>query len=100
MDLRTFVKITIIDVIYAVTMAQEETESSGAFVGHKEGHFGTTSFEFDIALAETGESSTGGRIGVFLASVGVGVKAEQKDASGVTSRVKFSVPVQFPTGKA
>lgn len=99
MDLRTFVSKTILDVLGAVTDAQKETGGDGGKgrIGRKMGKAGgTTQFEFDIALAETDESSTGGGIGVFLASVGVGAKAEQKDVSGTTSRVKFTVPVEFP----
>lgn len=53
--------------------------------------------EFDVAVTTTGESKTGGGIGIFVGAVALGSKGESAKGSESVSRVRFAVPVVYPT---
>ena len=114
MNLQEFIRTGLTEVVAGVAEAREEAQKHGAAVGSmklygyvKEAKVITndddqpvTQIEFDIALADTSGTSTKGGIGVFLGSVGLGSQGASQAESSSHSRIKFSVPVAFPSYKA
>jgi hypothetical protein len=111
MNLQEFIKTALADIIAGVADARAEAKKHGANVGSnrvygylKEAKVITdekdrpvTTVEFDIALAEGNAKDTRGGIGVFLGSVGLGSQRGSHDESSSRSRIKFSVPIVFPS---
>ncbi len=52
--------------------------------------------EFDVAVTASGSGETKAAIGVFSAIIGAGTQAKIEEANLTVSRIRFSVPVQFP----
>ncbi|WP_028571856.1 hypothetical protein [Desulfonatronum lacustre] len=114
MNLQEFVKTALADIIAGVADARPEAHKHGANVGSNRvyGHVKdakvitdekdrpVTTVEFDIALAEASAKDTKGGIGVFLGTVGLGSQGSSHGESSSHSRIKFSVPVVFPSDEA
>ena len=115
MELKQFVKESLLQIIQGVKEAQAESEGTGAHINPigmsimrndlKGKRFGpkdltiTETIEFDIAvMAMEGKEAKGG-IGVVtgIFSLGGGGKTEVQTSN--VSRLKFSVPVVLPSGK-
>lgn len=118
MDLKEFIKESIVQIAQGIEEANKELEESPAMVNpihvvansdsaqayartRKASHDnpGTRIVEkvdFDVAVvAETGE---GGEIGAKLsiASIGIGAKGETTSMNKSESRIKFSIPMVYP----
>lgn len=55
------------------------------------------SVEFDIAVFAAEGKETKGGIGIVVASVALGSQGKSDASKSSESRIKFSVPIQFPT---
>lgn len=53
--------------------------------------------DFDIAVSVSKEKETKGRLGIFVGPIGVGAQGTSDSASSTINRIKFSVPVAFPS---
>jgi hypothetical protein len=78
-------------------------QPSGQLNWHKEG-YGTDSeigqvVEFDVAVVAGENKDIQGGMGVFVAGVTIGYKAEKANENSSVSRVKFSVPLFLPQQK-
>ena len=56
------------------------------------------SVEFDVAVTVTEGKETKGGIGVFAGAVSLGSQGKSDSANKSLSRLKFSVPIIFPSG--
>ncbi|MFT5708356.1 MAG: hypothetical protein ACI9ES_002658 [Oceanospirillaceae bacterium] len=114
MDLKDFVKNTLVQIIDGVIEAESELEEKGATVNPVGGNFDqkqlggrTWSFkdgiteivEFDVALTNSEKEGTAGGIGVLLGGINLGAKGASEESITSVTRIKFSVPVLLPTGK-
>ncbi len=52
--------------------------------------------EFDVAVTTTEGTATKGGIGVFVGAIGLGSQGQSNASNQSVSRIKFSVPVQYP----
>lgn len=52
-----------------------------------------TDVDFDVTLSATSKSEKGGKLGISV----IGVGASSGDESSATNRVKFTLPVLFPS---
>jgi hypothetical protein len=52
--------------------------------------------EFDVAVTTTEGTATKGGVGVFVGAMGVGSQGQSNASNQSVSRIKFTVPVQFP----
>jgi hypothetical protein len=52
--------------------------------------------EFDVAVTATEGTATKGGIGVFVGAIGLGSQGQSSATNQSVSRIKFTVPVQFP----
>lgn len=114
MNLQEFIQSALSEIVAGVAGAREEAQKHGASIGSMQlyGHVKeakiitneddkpVTQIEFDIALADSSGTSTKGSIGVFLGSVGLGSQGASQAETTSHSRIKFSVPVAFPSHKA
>ena len=113
MELREFVRASLVDIIMAVREADAEAAKLGAIInpGHRSLPHGakhlprTTGLvpiqdiEFDVAVtasrAEGSEAKAG--IEVVGISLGLGVKGKSESEAISVSRLRFSVPVVLPS---
>jgi len=111
MKLKEFINAALSEIVEGVAVARTEVEKFGATVGSDrvygylqdakvitDGHGRPITYvEFDIALAEASATDTKGGIGVFLGSVGLGSQGASHGETSSHSRIKFSVPIVFPS---
>lgn len=123
MDLKDFVKESIIQIAKGIEEANEQLKDSEAMVNpmyiitysEEAQSYGRTSerdaeisnpdskivqkVDFDVAVvAEVGKQGTaGGKLSI--ASIGFGAEGKTESSNKSESRIKFSIPVVFPTCK-
>jgi hypothetical protein len=112
MELREFVRDTLVEIVKGVVEARPEIVALHGEVNPVGGNFDQPSlagrqwdFEhgaveivaFDVAL--TSSKTEGGKsgIGVFLGSIGIGGQLSTQASDSQLSRVKFSVPILLPS---
>jgi len=115
MDLKDFVKNTLVQIIDGVIEAENELEKKGATVNPIGGHFDqkqlggrtwsfkdgiTETVEFDVALTSSEKEGTSAGIGVLLGSINLGTKGASEESITSVTRIKFSVPILLPKGKS
>lgn len=105
MELKEFIAATLTDIVNGVIEAQENTMETFAQINPLVSNGGGVDTQrnravvdviFDIALGENTRSGASGKIGVVLASVGLGGKIEEARETDSANRVRFKVPVMFP----
>jgi hypothetical protein len=116
MRLSQFVAQTIIEIIDGVTAAQaygkeKDAEVNPAHVNWSDtkkafhtvpGAIGKdqapllTLIDFDVLLTTATDDKAQGGIGVFAASLGIGVKGEAEERAETASRVKFQILAKLP----
>lgn len=118
MNLKDFVKETILDIAKAIDEANKEASEQRidllvnpyplyeAHTGHTEVYKDTTSkrgdrstvekIEFDVAVTSSNKSD--GSVGSSIDIVGFKIGADGKISDGIenVSRIKFKIPVSFP----
>jgi len=114
MDLKDFIKNTLVQIADGVSEAEKELEVKNASVNPIGGYFDqkqlggrTWSFkngvteivEFDVALTNSEKEGTSAGIGVLLGSINLGAKGASEEAVLSVTRIKFSIPLLLPTGK-
>jgi hypothetical protein len=110
MNLKTFVKETLVQICDGVQDAANELNARGAIVNpdgtNSDGNatYVNNSFrrtvqqiEFDVALTATQEEGTQGGIAIVAGVIGIGTRGKSETISSSTSRIKFSVPIALPT---
>ena len=120
MDLKDFVKESIVQISKGIDEANAELSDSDAMVNpmyirantDQAQSYGRTKkrnpqydepdskivekVEFDVAVvAETGEKGSAGAK-LSIASIGIGGEKEKETSNKSTSRIKFSIPVVYP----
>jgi len=111
MKLQEFISETLKEIITGVKEAQRYADSQDAMINppsRKKGERKSIQMVdadtgqllrdvlFDVAVTFTEETAKEGGAGIFVASIGVGVKGTSDTSSSSVSRVKFSVPVALP----
>jgi hypothetical protein len=121
MELKDFIKSSLIEICQAIEEANKELEDSEAIINpgciqiNSEGSqaYGRQSnkaiheerklvqkIDFDVAVyAQEGEKAGGGAK-ISIASIGFGANAEVSSANKSETRLRFSIPVIYPEGKA
>ena len=106
MNLKEFVKQTLVEISGAVGEANEELKGTGAAVNPIKIYPRTGrpadqrrilhEVEFDVAvLAEEGKETKGG-LGIMVASVGLGTQGKSQSSASTHSRIKFTIPLLLP----
>ena len=104
MELREFVKETLVQIISGVADAQssaevESTRSAVAPSGQGTSDRDTLNQDvtFDVALTTTDKSLTKGGVGVFVGAIGLGSQGQSDSSRLSLSRVQFTVPIYLPS---
>ncbi len=121
MELRDFIKTSLVEICLAIDDANKALAGSEAIINpgciqvnsEESQAFGRQSnkaiheerklvhkVDFDVAVyAQEGEKAGGGAK-ISVASIGFGVNAETSTTNKSETRLKFSIPVIYPEGKA
>lgn len=116
MELKSFVKETLIQIVQGVKEAQDQSIDFGAIINPKgffteketikwlperinsgnwrEGQ--VVDFDVSIAISETDEARGGLGIQVASAVIGIGVSGKSEEQNSTISRLKFSIPLFLP----
>lgn len=115
MNLKEFITTTLVEIAEGVKDAQSHYSDLGGTVnpssmakaneefyfknrtGNPNDRFYLSRIDFEIGLTDNSGSESGGGIGVFLASVGIGANTKSQETISSITKVKFSVPVKLPT---
>ena len=114
MELKDFVAETLKQIVEGITIAQTDVGGKGATVNPigiialdgglsivtESKRYTVQMVDFDISLVEIESGQTRAGIGVFFGNVGAGTQAKVEAGSSATNRVKFSIPMMFPTHKS
>lgn len=110
MELKDFIKETLIQITQGISEAQTELEESNCVINPrdiKEDGFANVMIknkrhtvqciDFKIALTSTTESADKAGIGVMLGSFGIGGNKTSSDGNTSNTNISFSIPVVFPS---
>ena len=111
MELKSFVEESINQIVEGLAAAGKSSSTHGAVINPRQPtwRYGEglyfdkntgsvlTNVEFDIAVTASEGISTKGGIGVAIASVMLGSQGESRQKNEHASRIKFNVPVVFPS---
>ena len=122
MELKDFIKETLIEISTAISEANEQLSSVGGIAnpkdvagpeydksnvygyllgpGEKQDYRRPVHLvEFDVSVTANDKSGTKGGIGVMVAGIGLGSQGQTEAESSVYSRLQFKIPVALPVGK-
>lgn len=120
MELKEFIKASLVQINQAISESNEQLEESGAVINPKgvqinsdnSQAYGRQSWkdehhkykvvqkiDFDVAVYAQNDETAGGGAKISIASIGIGAEAEVKNMNKSESRLKFSIPVIYPEGK-
>ena len=112
MELSEFVRHTLTHIVTGVKKAQDDVKDKGGEINPTGVHWkgaGTKELkfkpgwgiiqdvEFDVTVTSTKATSAGGGLKVPLYSVELGAKMKLEKSIGAMNRIKFIVPVLFPS---
>lgn len=107
MELRTFIKEALVDIVGGVTDAQSEIERgqivppvSGSFKSVETGISEIQSVEFEVAVTTESRKGSEAKLSVVAAVVGGGIKGQSDSGSEHVARLRFKVPVKLPRHEA
>lgn len=119
MDLKDFIKASLVDINNAITESNEELKDTGAVINPKGIQINSESsqaygrqspktdhhrfqvvqkIDFDVAVYAQNDEKAGGGAKISIASISIGADAEFKNTNKSESRLKFSIPVIYPEG--
>mgnify|MGYP000261649621 CR=1 FL=1 len=119
MDLKDFIRESLVQISQGIEEANEALKNSAAevnppkFIAHTGesqayGRVSATADEnkplvhlvdFDVAIQAQQGSEAGGGLKLSIASIGVGADAKTKDSHSTESRLKFGIPMIYPSKK-
>jgi hypothetical protein len=111
MELQTFIEESLNQIIAGAAKAGKTAKQHGASINPRQEkwHYGEglyfdkatgsvlSNVEFDIAVTATDGTKSKGGIGVAIASVVLGSQGESSKSNQQMSRIKFSIPIVFPS---
>ena len=108
-ELKEFIKETIIQIVEGVSEPKNAVEELGYIVGpivipdkpsvasprRSNGVGRVEDIEFDIAVEAKAGTETKGKLSILAGALGVGAEGGSKNETNTTNRIKFSVPICF-----
>jgi len=120
MELKEFIKASLVQINQAIEESNEELKDSEALINpsgvqinsdksqaygrqsHQAGHHELKTvqkIDFDVAVYAQDDQKTGGGAKISIASIGIGANTEVNFSNKSESRLKFTIPVIYPEGK-
>lgn len=112
MELKQYVKETLLQIIDGVKEAQEEALEKGAiinpvnirggnaaneYININDNSVCVNNIDFEVEISTTDETNTSTGIGIYVAGLGLGTKNNDKGRNLATNKLAFSVPTTLPT---
>lgn len=118
MELKDFIKESLVQINLAIKESNEELKDSGAVINPGKIEVNSENFQaygrestmiqhnkrvvqkidFDVAVYAEDNKKTGVGAKISIASIGIGANGEEKTSNKSESRLKFSIPVIYPEG--
>ena len=118
MELKDFVRESLVQISTGISEASEALKETNAHINpknvyvnaenrqnygrlvHDKSYYPVVEFvEFDVAVHISEGSETNGKIGISIGSIGLGAGGKSQESNRSESRIKFKVPVTFPTSE-
>lgn len=110
MELKDFIKETLVHITTGVTEAEKVCHEQGAAINplmdDRKASVALTQLgnsvsmvKFHVQLCNSSSTSDKSGIGVFLANIGVGRANEESERNGFATSIEFTIPVKLPYGK-
>jgi hypothetical protein len=118
MELKDFVRESLVQISNGISEASEELKDTSAHINPKNVYVNSDNrqnygrlvndksyypvvelIEFDVAVHASEGTETNGKIGISIGSIGLGVGGKSQESNRSESRIKFKVPVTFPTSE-
>lgn len=109
MELKDFVKETLVQITEGVVEAGNVCKNKGAIINpllsvNKESAMtplndSVSMVKFHVGLCESKDSSDKRRIGVFLANIGIGYSGSEGQKVDSITSIDFSIPIKLPYGR-
>lgn len=116
MELKDFVEESLVQIARGIEAASKALEDTNAHINPKNIHVNGDNrqnygrldntrqynpvvelVEFDVAVHASEGKETNGKIGISVGSLGLGAGGKSQETSRSESRIKFKIPVVFPT---
>lgn len=112
MELKQYVKETLLQIIDGVKEAQEEALEKGAiinpvnirggnatneYININDNSVCVNNIDFEVEISTTDETNTTTGVGIYVAGLGLGTKNNDKGKNLATNKLAFSVPTTLPT---
>lgn len=118
MELKDFVRESLVQISTGISEASEALKDTDAHINPKNVYVNADNrqnygrlmrdktyypvvelVEFDVVVHASEGTETNGRIGVSIGSIGFGAGGKSQELNKSESRIKFKVPVTFPSGE-
>lgn len=108
MELKEFIKTVVVEIFEGVKEAQNIIKEDGSVINPYDWHnpnfdresaFAVTDkahIDFEVAITVSDNTESKGSVGIFIASLGVGVQGKNSTGNESISKIKFSIPVKYP----
>jgi len=116
MELKDFVEQSLVQISHGIESASKALEHTNAHINPKNVYVNSDNrqnygrlvekkeynpvvelVEFDVAVHVSEGTETNAKIGISVGSIGLGAGGKSQEANRSESRIKFKVPVVFPT---
>jgi hypothetical protein len=113
MELKEFIKTTLVDIIEGIEMAQNELKGKNCVInpahnpdpkqkrveGDSAKRIGDNrDVEFEVVLSLSDSTSDKASLGVWFANMGIGAQRKTDETASSVTSVKFSVPIVYTSG--
>lgn len=110
MELKTFIKETIENIVDGVVESQTAIAKKGAEINPRKVQFRQNgewnnynsgmphSVEFDVGLTAIDKSGSTEGVGVFLGAISLGKKNDKGIEQTAVTKIKFTIPLVLPSG--
>jgi len=112
MELKEFIKTTLVDIVEGIELAQNELKSKNCVInpaerkdtrkrkatGSADAYIGDTKeVEFEVALSQIDSAEGKFGLGVWFANIGAGGQTKTDEQNSSVTNIKFSVPIIYTT---
>lgn len=118
MELKDFIRETFVQISKGIEEANTELQDSSAIINpnnvyvnaENRQNYGRLSkskeynriietVDFDVAVTASDENEAGGKFGIKVGSIELGANGKQTESSKAESRIKFKIPMVFPSAE-
>ncbi|MDQ7016543.1 MAG: hypothetical protein Q9N68_09235 [Gammaproteobacteria bacterium] len=118
MELKDFIRESFVQISKGIEEANDELKDTSALINpdnvyvnaenrqnygrlsqNKEYNRVVEVIEFDVAVTASDSAEAGGKFGIRVGSIEIGANGKEEEKNKAESRIRFKVPMVFPTAK-